>query len=309
MSAPVAGYTGGVYREILREHGCPYCYTEMVSAKGLLLGGDNSEEILEHTPEDRPLAVQLFGHDPEDMARAALKVQEPSMGFDVIDVNAGCPARKITSQGSGGSLVKDLRRAREIVSAVKSVSRLPVTVKTRLGWDDKRNAVEIAAALAEERPDMLVIHGRTVTQGYSGMADWDAIHLIAREVPVPVVGNGDVSSPSQALARLREGRVAGVMVGRAILGNPCFFDSLLALAQDGEVAALTTERKMSLAAEHFRRSVERYGPTRGVLEMRKHLAFYFRGVRGASRLRELIMKEKSPLRVLEILEGDWKVQR
>lgn len=309
MSAPVAGYTGSVYREILREHGCPYCYTEMVSAKGLLLGGDNSEEILEHSPGDRPLAVQLFGHDPEDMARAAVKVQEPPKGFDAIDVNAGCPARKITSQGSGGSLVKDLPRARAIIAAVKSVARLPVTVKTRLGWDDKAHAVEIAQALAEEKPDMLVVHGRTVSQGYSGKADWDLIRLIAKEVPVPVVGNGDITSPAQALSILREGAVSGVMVGRAILGNPTFFDRLMALIQGGEVDALTTERKMRLAAEHFQRSVERYGPARGVLEMRKQLAFYFRGVHGASRLRGLIMKEKSPGRVLEILQGGWKEAR
>ncbi len=306
VSAPMAGYTGDVYREILREHGCPYCVTEMVSAKGLLLGGDNSEEILRHSEMDRPLAVQLFGYDPEDMARAAERVQDPCYGFDCIDINMGCPARKITSQGSGGALLKDLRKAGDMVRAVKSVSRMPVTAKARLGWDDATYAEEIASTLAEAGLDMLVIHGRTVDQGYSGKADWEAIARAAKAVSIPVVGNGDVSSALGALQKIEAGVVDGVMVGRAVLGNPVFFDEVrMALA--GEVAPpYTPQRKMTLAAEHFRRSVERYGPRRGLLEMRKQLSFYFRGIRGAARLRESLMGEKSPDRVLELLQEGWK---
>jgi len=309
MSAPMAGYTGCVYREILREHGCPYCYTEMVSAKGFLLGGDGSEEILRHMPQDRPLAIQLFGHDPEDMAKAALKLQDPSYSFDAIDINMGCPARKVTSQGSGGALLKDLGRAREIALAVKSASRLPVTAKTRLGWDDARHAVEVARVFAQTGLDMLVIHGRTVAEGYSGKADWDAINRAAEEVAIPVVGNGDVSSPEDALARIETGSVAGVMVGRAILGNPVFFEALAAAAMGRDAHPLTPEQKMDLAAAHFQRSVARYGPVKGVLDMRKQLAFYVRRLPGASRLRALIMKEKSPDKIMEVLKGGWKEER
>jgi nifR3 family TIM-barrel protein len=305
----MAGYTGSVYREILREHGCPYCYTEMISAKGLFLGGDDSAEILEHGPDDRPLAVQLFGHDPDDMARAAEKVQDPAYGFDCIDLNMGCSARKITSQGSGGALLKDLKKARDVVRAVKSVARLPVTAKARLGWEDARDAEDVACALAEAGLDMLVLHGRTVSQGFSGRADWGAICRAAAKVAIPVVGNGDISSVAGALAELADGPVAGVMVGRAILGNPVFFDDLREVNMGHDVPPYTAEHRMRLAAEHFKRSIERHGEVKGVLDMRKQLAFYLRGIRGAPRLRERIMKERSPAKVLWILEEGWREQR
>ncbi|MGE5578418.1 MAG: tRNA dihydrouridine synthase [Bacillota bacterium] len=327
LAAPMAGYTGGVYREILREHGCPYCVTEMVSAKGFVLGGDDSAEILEHSPKDRPLGVQLFGYDPEDLARAVRKLEDEGWEFDCIDINMGCPARKITSQGSGGALLKDLRLAAEMVRAVKSETRLPVSAKARIGWDDAEYVEDMAVTLAGAGLDMLVVHGRTVVQGYSGKADWDAIERAARAVDIPVVGNGDVSSAAGIIARLgnpNEGgvdggqsdggqsdgtdagrssgsAVAGVMIGRAMLGNPVIFEDLGRLLEGQEPLPYTPERKMALAAEHFRRSVDKYGPVRGVLDMRKQLAFYFRGIEGAARLRERLMSEKSPENVLRLL--------
>jgi len=327
ISAPMAGYTGGVYREILREHGCPFCVTEMVSAKGLILGGDDSSEILFHTPKDRPLAVQLFGYDPEDMARAAEKLQSgdwqilgqaegesgtstgapkgstSDSGFDCIDINMGCPARKITSQGSGAALLKDIGRAVAIVEAVKSVSRLPVSAKARIGWSDSRYVADLASKLEEAGLDMLVIHGRTAEQGYSGKADWKAVERAAKSVSIPVVGNGDVSSAAIALEKISQGIVSGVMVGRAMLGNPVFFEDLERLLNGDVPVGYTAERKMALAADHFKRSVQRYGEVRGVLDMRKQLCFYFRGIEGAARLRERLMAEKSPYRILEILKN------
>ncbi len=303
LAAPMAGYTGGVYREILREHGCPYCVTEMVSAKGFVLGGDDSAEILEHSPEDRPLAVQLFGYDPEDLARAVRKLEDDGWEFDCIDINMGCPARKITSQGSGGALLKDLSLAADIVRAVKSETRLPVSAKARIGWDNADYVEDMAVALAGAGLDMLVVHGRTVVQGYSGKADWDAIERAARAVDIPVVGNGDVSSAAEAIARLQDpGPVAGVMIGRGMLGNPVIFQDLNRLLEGKDLPPYTPERKMALAAEHFRRSVNKYGPVRGVLDMRKQLAFYFRGIEGAARLRERLMSEKCPENVLRLLD-------
>lgn len=306
ISAPMAGYTGDVYREILREHGCPYCCTEMVSAKGLLNGGDNSMDILSHLPHDRPLAVQLFGCEAESMAKAAQLVQDPSMGFDAVDINMGCPARKITSQGSGGALLNNVAIARDIVQAVKSVSHLPVTAKMRVGWSDSKGAVEFAKAVVDAGLDMLVVHGRTVSQGYSGRADWDVIRAVAREVPVPVVGNGDVLTPKDAVSRLENGFVSGVMVGRALLGNPVFFDDLTALLAGRKAEAYTGERKMRLAEEHLLRSIARYGDKKGLLEMRKQLVFYFRGLRGATRLREIVVREKSAEKVIDLLEEGWR---
>ncbi|HHY45531.1 MAG TPA: tRNA-dihydrouridine synthase [Firmicutes bacterium] len=306
VSAPMAGYTGGVYREILREHGCPYCYTEMVSAKGLLHGGDDSEEILLHADSDKPLAVQIFGYEPESMAQAARMLSEPERGFAAIDINMGCPARKITSQGSGGALLKDVSLACDIVRAVRDSSDLPVTVKMRLGWDEPSGAVRFAKEVAASGAHMIVVHGRTVSQGYSGKADWKAIEEIASHVPVPVVGNGDVLTAAEALDRLERGPCSGVMVGRAILGNPVFFEDALALLRGEPPEEYTPQRKMRLAKEHFVRSIERYGEKRGLLEMRKQLVFYFRGMRGAARLRELLLREKSPEAVVRLLEEGWR---
>lgn len=306
MSAPMAGYTGGVYREILREHGCPYCYTEMVSAKGLLHGGDESAEILSHGDEDRPLAVQIFGCEAESMAKAAEMLSQPDRGFAAVDINMGCPARKITSQGSGGALLRDVSLACDVVGAVKDRSKVPVTVKMRLGWDDSSGAVRFARAIAASGAQMIVVHGRTVSQGYSGKADWRTVEEIAWEVPVPVVGNGDILTPKQALERLERGKYAGVMVGRAILGNPVFFERLMALLRGEPPEEHTLEKKMHLAKEHFQRSLERYGERRGLLEMRKQLAFYFRGMRRAARLRESVVREKSPDAVVRLLEEGWR---
>jgi tRNA-dihydrouridine synthase B len=299
----MAGYTGSVFRQIQRESGCAYCCTEMVSAKGLIFGGDNSEGILSHTERDRPLAVQLFGEDPIFMVKAARKVQDPAFGgFEVIDLNMGCPARKVTSPGSGGGLLKDLPRAADMVRAVKEVAEVPVTVKIRLGWDHSQDPCEIASALAEAGADMLVLHGRTVSQGFTGSADWDAIQKVAESVSVPVVGNGDITSAEEAISKANLGRLSGVMVGRAILGNPFFFRQCIDLLEGREKREYTTADKMFAATEHFRRTIEDRGPRRGLMEMRKQLAFYLRGVKGAAKFRERINNEPTPEGVLRILE-------
>jgi tRNA-dihydrouridine synthase B len=192
------------------------------------------------------------------------------------------------------------------VRAVKESTGYPVTVKMRLGWDEASGAVRFAKAMAAQGADMLVIHGRTVSQGYSGKADWGAIEAAASEVAVPVVGNGDVLTAQEALERLEKGPCRGIMVGRALLGHPMFFDELAALLRGQEPEDLSVERRMSLAKEHFIRSIERCGERKGLLEMRKQLVFYFRGMRGAPRLRESLLKEKSPEGVVRLLEEGWR---
>ncbi len=304
IQAPMAGYTGDVYREILREHGCPYCCTEMISGKGLVLGGDNSRELLWHSPEDSPLAVQLFGQEPSALAEAATMIQDPSCGgFEVIDLNMGCPARKVTGPGSGGGLLKDLDRAQDIVRAVKEASGVPVTVKTRLGWDGSQDPCEMAMRLAAAGADMLVVHGRTVMQGYSGTADWDAILRVAQNVDIPVVGNGDITTPREALDKAGLPGLSGVMVGRAILGNPFFFRQCLDLLDGKDPSVPTIPEWMEAAKDHFLRTIACRGERRGLLEMRKQLAFYLRGVRGASAFRDMLNHESSPERVIGILDA------
>lgn len=296
----MAGYTGDVYREILREFGCPFCYTDMVSAMGILQGGRDSEDILVHLPQDRPLALQVFGKDPDAVARAVLKIDTGS--FDAIDLNCGCPARKVTSTGSGGALLKDPARAADIVTALKNVCDLPVTAKIRLGWDDPDAAPDIATRLYEAGLDMLVVHGRTVSQGFAGEACWDRIYAAAESVPIPVVGNGDVDSPEGAFRQMESRPLSGVMVGRALLGNPFFFRQCRDLMEGRKVSSPGPAERVAAAMDHFNRAIERHGPRRGLLEMRKHLAFYVRGLRGASRLREAINRETTPQGVLAILD-------
>lgn len=307
MSAPMAGYTDRVYREILRENGCPYCVTEMISAKGFLLSSDNSLELMKHGPDDEPLAVQLFGSDPDTLVEAAVKLQELPYKFEVVDVNMGCPARKIVSQGAGGALLKDLHRAAAMVRGLKETLSVPVTAKVRLGWDDPSSSLSIARVLAEAGVDMLVVHGRTVSQGFSGESQWDWISRMGQEVSIPVVGNGDVNSPSEASEKLQMKGISGVMIGRALLGNPFFFRELNLLFSDSQSPSsdgglFQTHDRIALAIEHFRRAIDEYGEHRGLLEMRKHLSFYVKGLKGASKIRQAIVRENSPREVLKILE-------
>ncbi len=306
LQAPMAGYTGLTFRELLRENGCPYCYTEMVSAKGLIFGGDDSAEILAHSQSDAPLAVQLFGEEPQSVAQAARKILSSEFGvFQAIDLNMGCPARKVTSPGSGGGLLKDLARAEDMIYAVAAVCKnagVPLTVKTRLGWDRSTDPAEVAVRLASAGAEMLVVHGRTVSQGFSGSADWDAILRVAQSVDIPVVGNGDITLPEEAVAKANLGGLSGVMVGRAILGDPAFFARCLDVLSGRQARLYGFPDKMAFASEHFRRSVSALGERRGLLVMRKHLAFYLRGVPGASKFRDRLNNERSPEGVLRILE-------
>ncbi len=302
VAAPIAGYTDGIYREILRESGCPFCYTEMISARGLVLGGQATLALLEHSAKDRPLAVQLFGSDPDDMFNAVQKIHQPGAQFDAIDINMGCPARKITSQGAGGALLRDIPKAVEIVQAVKSASGLPVSVKMRIGWANGAGAVEIASRLQDAGADMLAVHGRTVAQGYGGKANWDEISRIAASVSIPTVGNGDVTSPCEGIGRLHASGCSGIMIGRGILGNPFFFTNLNDLLRGRESEPQGHAERIKMARVHLNRAAARYGKHHATLELKKHLVFYFKGMKGASRLRVAINNANSLSELVDAID-------
>ncbi len=302
VAAPMAGYTDSIYREILREFGCPYCYTEMISAKGLVQEGKNTWFLLEHLPRDRPLAVQLFGENPDDMFLAAQKVQKLDVEFDAIDINMGCPARKVTSQGAGGALLKDVPRAMAIVQAVKAASLLPVSVKMRTGWDNSDKACEIAESLGHAGADMLVVHGRNVTQGFGGRADWAVVSQVAARIDIPVIGNGDVGSPEDCLLKLETSGCSGIMIGRGILGNPFFFSRLQDLIAGTDSRETTGRERMKMARAHLLSAVERYGEYHALRELKKHLGFYFKGIEGAPKMRDAINRAGSPEEIICFLE-------
>jgi tRNA-dihydrouridine synthase B len=276
-----------------------------VSSKGLILGGEGSKDILKRFEDDHPLAVQIFGENPIFMGRAAEFIDGFARPFQAIDINMGCPSRKIVSQGAGSALLKDIPRALSIVERVKAQTSIPVTVKIRLGWDFVMDVPSFVCRLAEAGADMVTIHGRTWSQGYSGKADWGPIIESAKISPVPVVGNGDIGDASQAVKILNSNHVQGVMIGRGALANPYIFRECAEILK-GNTAGADLEQRMEMAARHLEKSIEEYGEDAGLPRMRKHLAFYVKGLPNAARIREYIHKETSPYGVLELLNGGWK---
>lgn len=283
--APMAGVTDRAFRELCREFGAVYTVTEMVSAKGLLQGGRKTWDLLTLGEGEHPAAVQLFGDDPEVLARAAEVAMEVSP--DVIDLNMGCPAPKIAGNRAGSALMRDPELASRIIRAVKRASPVPVTVKFRKGWDDAHiNAVEFAKMAEESGADAIAIHGRTRAQMYAPPADWEIIGKVKAAVKIPVIGNGDVDSPEAAKTILEQTGCDFVMVGRGALGKPWLFSQIAAFLRDGTVLPdPPVEERMAVMCRHIQKMVEYKGEYIAFREARKHCGWYITGIRGAASLR------------------------
>ena len=278
------------FRLICREMGCALTYTEMVSGMALVHANTRTMEMLAISEDDHPIAVQLFGSDPGVMARAAVMVEQK--GADIIDINMGCPVPKIVKNREGSALMRDPERAWAIVRAVRKEVRVPVTVKIRKGWMITVNAVGFAEGCGG-RADGIAVHGRTREQGYSGEADW---HITPRlPMPwMPVIGNGDVTCAEDALEIMEQTGCVGVMIGRGALGNPWIFRECLHYLDTGELLPEPElYERVSMALRHLDDAVEFKGERVAVREMRKHLAWYIRGLRGAARMRDAINTSES----------------
>lgn len=286
LLAPMAGVTDLAFREICRAMGADFSYTEMVSAKGLYYGSERTASLLAASPLERPYGVQLFGAEPEIVAGMAKRLaDEAHPGLALIDLNMGCPARKITGNGEGSALMLDLPRAARIIESAAKSSSLPITVKFRKGFDAAHiNAVAFARMAEESGAAMLTVHGRTREQMYSGKADWDIIAAVKTAVSIPVIGNGDVFSGQDALALREHTGCDGIMVARGAEGNPFIFREIKAALAGKPYAPPTNAERIDTALAHARRLVECRG-ARAVIEMRKHVAWYLSGMRGASALR------------------------
>jgi tRNA-dihydrouridine synthase B len=238
--APMAGMTDSAFRRLVKRHGgCGLVVTEMVSAEGLVRGIDRTLEYAEYTEEERPVAIQIFGGDPEKMAAAAQIVE--GMGADIVDVNMGCPVPKIARHQAGCSLMREPAHAARVIGAMAKAVKIPVTVKMRAGWSDReRNAPLLARMVQDAGAAAVAVHGRTAEQSYSGAADWQLVTEIADALAIPVFGSGDCVEPAQVVERLRSG-VEGVLVGRGVLRNPWI------LAQAGDMAAGRAPREVTLA--------------------------------------------------------------
>lgn len=301
LLAPMAGVTDRAFRIITKPFGPALMYTEMVSGKGLYYKSRKTADLLESEEDEGPVAVQIFGHEPEIMAQIAEKAA--SFGAVMIDINMGCPAPKIVGNGDGSALMKSPKLAGEVVAAVSSATSLPVTVKIRAGWDeDSVNATEVAKIAEENGAAAVAVHGRTRKQFYSGEADLDVIRDVVRAVSIPVVGNGDICGGRSAARMLEYTGCAGIMVGRAAEGNPWVFRDILHYLSSGEECKPPNmEERLSVALAHFELLLRFKGERRGVLESRRHMSHYFKGVRGGAALRERINRIDTPEEMRSVL--------
>lgn len=303
---PMAGYTDFAMRTVCREMGAEGLVTEMVSAKAVVFGDRKTIPLARVAAEECPCAVQLFGHEPEVLAEAA-RIVAAGVGGGVaptmIDLNMGCPVHKIVSGGDGSALMRDPALAERIVRAVRDAVKIPVTVKIRLGWDDAhRNAPEVARAAESGGADAVFVHGRTRTQFYAGTADYRGIGEVVRAVSLPVIGNGDVRDAEGGARLLRESGCAGIMVGRGAVGNPFLFRTLAALLSGQPLPPPpTAAEKYAVAKRQLSLAAKEKGESVAVLEARKHLGEYLRGIRGGSAARAEIFRAESAGEMLRIL--------
>lgn len=296
---PMAGVTDLPFRLLCREQGAGLLCMEMVSAKAIYYNNRNTESLLEIHPDEHPVSLQLFGSDPKIMSEMAKRIEERP--FAILDVNMGCPVPKVVKNGEGSALMKNPALVYEIVSALVKAIDKPVTVKIRKGFDDDHvNAVEIAKIIEEAGAAAIAVHGRTREQYYSGKADWDIIRQVKEAVSIPVIGNGDVTSPQKADELVRQTGCDGIMIARGAQGNPWIFSEMIHWEETGKLPPRPDKdeiRKMML--RHAWLQLEYKGEFSGIREMRKHVAWYTKGLKGAARLREKVNEVES----LEELEN------
>ncbi len=290
IQSPMAGCTDLAFRLIGREYGMPFAFLEMVSADALTRKNARTLQLLKSTEKDRPLGAQLVGCNPDTMGEAAQIIEE--MGFDLLDLNLGCPVPKVTAPGGGSALLREPETAKKIFeSVVKNIKRIPVTAKMRKGFSDPSgNEAILIARMAEDAGlDAITVHGRTREQGYSGTADWEAIGRVKKSVKIPVIGNGDVNNAEDAKKLMAISGCDGVMIGRGGLGNPWLYQSITAALENSpEPSEPSFEEKKTAALKHLELEVQNDGEKIGVLKFRRIACWYFKEVRGVAQFRSAI---------------------
>jgi nifR3 family TIM-barrel protein len=300
--APMAGVCNPAFRLIAKEFGAGLVCAEMVSDKGILHGNKRTMEMLFVDDREKPLSLQIFGGDKESLVSAARYVDEHS-NADIIDINMGCPVPKVTNCDAGAKWLLDPNKIEEMVSAVVEVVKKPVTVKMRIGWDEEHiYAVRNAQAVQRAGGSAVSVHGRTRQQQYTGKANWDIIKEVKESVSIPVIGNGDVFTPEDAKRLLDHTGCDGVMIGRGALGNPWMLYRTVQYLTTGELLSdPTPQEKIDIAILHMDRLIDLKGEHVAVKEMRKHLAWYLKGLPGTARVKDRVMEEASRDKMVHIL--------
>lgn len=292
--APMAGITHCVFRGIVREVGGVAGFTEMVSAEGLVRNIERTRKYIEPFPGETPHVVQLFGADPGALAAAALMAVES--GADMIDINMGCPVKKVLKAGAGAALMKERKKTAVLLRRVRDALSCPLSIKIRSGWSaDEILAPDIARTAQDSGVDAIVVHPRTVVQGFSGQADWEVIRHVRNSVQIPVIGNGDVRTSQDALRMVRETDCTGIMVGRGALGNPWIFREIQYHRDESPlIASPALAEKEAVICRHLDRNVRFFGEKTGVKDFYRHLVWYTRGMRDCTSLRKQVLGLESP---------------
>jgi len=302
--APMEDVSDPPFRALCKRNGCDMMYTEFISVEGLIRDAHKSVQKLDIYDEERPTGIQIFGAELDSMKRAAELVEEAQP--EVLDINFGCPVKKVVCKMAGAGILQDIPRMVKLTEAIVKSTNLPVTVKTRLGWDEKTiKIVEVAERLQDVGIKSLAIHGRTRKQMYKGEADWEPIRAIKENprVHIPIIGNGDIDSPEKAMEYKNLYGVDGIMIGRASIGNPWIFREIKHFFRTGEIMAKPTlSEKVEAAKEHLTRSLEWKGEKLGVLEMRRHYSNYFRGLPQIKKYRSILVTEHDPSILFETLD-------
>ncbi|MEF2879613.1 MAG: tRNA dihydrouridine synthase DusB [Blautia sp.] len=301
--APMAGVTDLPFRLLCKEQGAGLICTEMVSAKAIYFKNKNTESLMEIDERERPVSLQLFGSEPDLMAEIAAQIEDRN--FDILDINMGCPVPKVVNNQEGSALMKNPKLVEQIITKVSKAIKKPLTVKIRKGFtQDTVNAVEIARIAQESGAAAIAVHGRTREQYYSGKADWDIIRRVKEVVSIPVIGNGDVDSPEKAMLMQEQTGCDGIMIGRAVQGNPWLFSRILHYQKTGQLPPKPDKEEIKeMMLRHAKLQLEYKGPYTGIREMRKHVAWYTAGMPHSAAVRRMVNQVESFEELEELVKG------